>query len=296
MSVVDRAFYPFTMIDCAALDDERLSIYDMAVYAALCRFASSDNDAAFPSVRQIAEKARCSERQAQRALRVLEAEGYIEIEARKHASSIYYLTRTRHKKSDAEPRKEMGDCGAGGGCLSGTLTRSTELNKTYSAYAEGEKASPADAEAQDEPEEQGEAGVEEPRPLAEQLARVPGPMKQAAQYLLLKTGRPTLTDAEVYALRELERLHYPARVTGEIDTAAARFAESGRPLSGLTFEYLLAALRHQKSRRQAPARDAPGSKGGRGKRGKREASEQSEQRRQEDEEQARLIALYGGED
>jgi hypothetical protein len=82
------------------------------------------------------------------------------------------------------------------------------------------------------------------------LAETPYAFKQAAEYLLLKTGRKRLTEAEISALRTLDAQHYPARVMAEIDKAAERFTRKGRPLSSLSFEYIAESLKHQASRPQ----------------------------------------------
>ena len=79
----------------------------------------------------------------------------------------------------------------------------------------------------------------------------PDIMKPTAEYLLLKTGRKTLTESEISALRTLSASHYPARVQKEIDIACERFKRRNKPLSTLTFNYIAGALAHQQSRKPA---------------------------------------------
>ena len=97
------------------------------------------------------------------------------------------------------------------------------------------------------------------------LTEAPYALKQAADYLLLKTGRKRLTEAKISALRALDSTHYPARIMAEIDKAAERFSRKGRPLSSLTFEYIAESLKHQATRPQthsAGQEQTPASFGG----------------------------------
>lgn len=134
--VVDRAAYPFVRVDRAAYEDEKLSIYDVAVYSALCYFASYQNDKAFPSMAKIAERAKCSERQARKSLRVLEAEGYIKTAIQpKNGANVYFLQRTKHisDKGAAQCAEGAAQCAggaaqcAGGAAQCAPITRIKEL-------------------------------------------------------------------------------------------------------------------------------------------------------------------------
>ena len=121
VSVVDKGSYWFCFLDLSVMRDTALSVYDKAVYAALCSFVSGGNPGAgcFPSLESVAERASCSRRQVIRCIEALEAKGYIEVHRRaeKRKSSVYYLTRKRddvvpdsHPTSDMESPVEKGWC------------------------------------------------------------------------------------------------------------------------------------------------------------------------------------------
>jgi hypothetical protein len=84
---------------------------------------------------------------------------------------------------------------------------------------------------------------------------IPLMFSETVDLLLAKTGRTAIAPDELDALRELDRLHTPARVQQEITRSVARFKSRSRPLSELTFCYLLDALRHQTTRKQGPPPD-----------------------------------------
>lgn len=73
----------------------------------------------------------------------------------------------------------------------------------------------------------------------------PDIMKPTAEYLLLKTGRKSLTWEEISSLRELAANQYPSRVQKEIDRAYERFRRKGHDLKTLTFSYIAGSLRNQ---------------------------------------------------
>ncbi|MDR3354131.1 MAG: helix-turn-helix domain-containing protein [Synergistaceae bacterium] len=102
---MDPNDYPFTRVDNAAIIDPELSIYDTSVYMALCSFASNLNGCAYPSMQTLAERAKCSVRQARKSIRVLEERGYITIGMRTGGVSIYKLTRNKHRDMP-----ESGEC------------------------------------------------------------------------------------------------------------------------------------------------------------------------------------------
>jgi len=79
------------------------------------------------------------------------------------------------------------------------------------------------------------------------VSESPQAFRQAAEYLLLKTGRKGLTEGEIAALRTLNAAHTPARVLREIDVAVERFQRNSKPLESLGFEYIASALKHQTS-------------------------------------------------
>ena len=82
------------------------------------------------------------------------------------------------------------------------------------------------------------------------LSGVPDIMRDVAEYLLLKTGRPYLTDNEKRIIRELlDKQHTPARVMKEIRKAYKRFiSDPNKNIHQLTFNYIGECLRNQESR------------------------------------------------
>ena len=79
-----RKFFRFTR---KVVDDERhlTKPVEIAVYAVLCMYADNDDMSAYPSVKTIANKARCSERVVYRALDALKDAGYIDVKERRDA-------------------------------------------------------------------------------------------------------------------------------------------------------------------------------------------------------------------
>ncbi|MBQ9566306.1 MAG: hypothetical protein IJU98_12035 [Synergistaceae bacterium] len=94
------------------------------------------------------------------------------------------------------------------------------------------------------------------------VSEAPQAFRQAAEYLLLKTGRKGLTEGDIAALRTLNTAHTPARVLKEIDVAVDRYTRLKRPLSSLGFEYIAEALKQQVSRKQVNGCPRTASKGG----------------------------------
>jgi hypothetical protein len=84
-------------------------------------------------------------------------------------------------------------------------------------------------------------------------------MKQTATYLLLRTGREGLSEAEISDLRKLNATHCPAVVQKEIDIAVDRFRRLRRDPKTLTFTYLVESLRYRKPTRPlgGKGRDKP---------------------------------------
>lgn len=83
------------------------------------------------------------------------------------------------------------------------------------------------------------------------LSGIPDIMRDVAEYLLLKTGRPYLTDNEKRIIRELlDKQHTPARVMKEIRKAYKRFINDPKKnIHQLTFNYIGECLRDQESRK-----------------------------------------------
>ena len=89
--------------------------------------------------------------------------------------------------------------------------------------------------------------VEIPEIPKENLEDVPEVLKPVARYLLAFTGRKALTENETECLRKLFNQHTPIRIQKFIDEALERFKKLGRSPRELTFNYVWAALKNQKS-------------------------------------------------
>ena len=80
------------------------------------------------------------------------------------------------------------------------------------------------------------------------LSGIPEVMRPVAEYLLMKTNRPTLRDSEREILRELDTHHTTARILKEINKCCERFENEGRDIQQLTFNYIGKILAAQDSR------------------------------------------------
>lgn len=106
----NEAVRPFTIIYNDILDDETLSLHEVAVYIALKRFADNKTKTAFPSLATIAKKARICKSSVQKAIAGLIDKGYIDKrtrydkEKKEYNSNIYVLL--DKKKTPDETRNE----------------------------------------------------------------------------------------------------------------------------------------------------------------------------------------------
>lgn len=80
------------------------------------------------------------------------------------------------------------------------------------------------------------------------LSELPEAMRPIAEYLLMKTNRPTLRDSEREILKELDKHHTTARLLKEIDRCCELFMHEGRDIQQLTFNYIGKILTNQNSR------------------------------------------------
>ena len=83
------------------------------------------------------------------------------------------------------------------------------------------------------------------------LLGLPEAMRSVAEYLLMKTNRPTLRDSEREILKELDKHHTIARLLKEIDKHCKIFENEGRDIQQLTFNYIGKILANQDSRHSA---------------------------------------------
>ena len=79
------------------------------------------------------------------------------------------------------------------------------------------------------------------------LKDVPEIMKTTVRYLLMRTGRKNLRQTEIPLIRSLSSIHKPARIQKEIDRACEIFIKKGRRLFTLSFQYIFACLKNQKT-------------------------------------------------
>jgi predicted transcriptional regulator len=93
---IDERNHPFTIIYNDLLTDESLSIYDTAVYIALCSFTDLYDQKCFPLVCEIANRAKCGERQVRLSLKTLEERGLIRREHCAGYATIYHIMDTQH--------------------------------------------------------------------------------------------------------------------------------------------------------------------------------------------------------
>jgi hypothetical protein len=157
-------------------------------------------------------------------------------------------------------------CGAGEGCTTCThnkkyLTRTREQEKDKdNPPSEGQAPlATSGEEIENRPELEADEPAASPEPVLYPASEAPQAMTQTAEYLLLKTGREGLTEAEISALRELNASQYPAAVQKEIDVAVERFKRLGRDPATLAFDYIADSMRHRHTRPLSRAQPASGN-------------------------------------
>ena len=223
--------YWFARVDIDVAKDKELSITAKFIFTILCIFADKDKRGCWPSNETVADTAGVSESTLLRAYKELEARGVISRESRfknGQQTSSYTLI-VGH---NAECYGGVIDDGAGVSCMT-DRTRTNEQDIKDSLTREAELP-----ERERIPEAPAESFSPEDAPEI---------MRSTAEYLLLKTGRKTLTENEISALQELSANQYPSRVQKEIDRACERFRRKGNSLETLTFCYIAGALRNQPS-------------------------------------------------
>ena len=92
---LERKRPPFTIIENAIIENQKLSIYAFAVYVVLCKFANQGGKA-WPGYKTIANMAKCSRRKAVQAIEELIQAGYISkeirlTEKREYTSNLYTI-------------------------------------------------------------------------------------------------------------------------------------------------------------------------------------------------------------
>ena len=235
----DRGFW-FAAVDICVLRDKTLSFNAKGVYAVLVAFANIGTKEWALKTETLAAECGVSRRTVMYALKELEEHGYI-IRKKRYAdghqiASIYKII--GHKAECnicTQPEQEQPDkpacniCTQQGAEYAHQLQEPGSLNNTLPSVkgADAPEAAPEDIRL---------------------IEKIPLAMRPTAEYLLLKTGRKGLIPSEVGSLLVLEKIHLPARIQQEINTAVKRFTTRGRPLPGITADYLYESLRYQNSR------------------------------------------------
>lgn len=238
----------FACVDMAVLCDKTLTQTARFVFAILCSFAGMDNRGVWPKNETVADVTGLSIRTVIRAYNELECKGIIARSDRfKDGRQTSSYTRiVGHNApcysvgvSDMTGRDDTHDIHGydthdiqneiQNNDIKDSLTREANLPASEELPIPPEQESPIRQEDSFSPED------------------VPEIMRSTAEYLLFKTGRKTLTESEISALRELSAHQYPSRVQKEIDRACERFRRKGNSLETLTFCYIAGALRNQPS-------------------------------------------------
>ena len=241
---------PYFMMDSVVMTDPTLSPIDKAVFGVLCVHAGIESRQCFLKVKTIATEASCSERSVQNSLKTLEERGIIERTERfKEGSQV---------SSSYQIIGREAPCYTEEGCNTFTPPRTTctrgvqettpRINEKSLNDIKDSLTREAPLPVQPEPEQ----------PSPEIPEDIPDIMRPTAEYFLLKTGRKTLTEAEISSLRELSAHQYPSRVQKEIDRACERFRRKGNSLDTLTLSYIASSLRNQPTRgRKGRAKPKP---------------------------------------
>ena len=239
MSGKNTKGYWFACVDGKVVVDPALSPFDKAVFAVLCFHSDSDDRECYLKVETIAHEAGCSERSVQNSLKKLEGLGIIERKARfennKQISSLYRIIGDKAPcyQTQWEAPEDRGAGDAPGGCTTCTQNESHLNDIKDSLTGEAPLPGSPEPEIPDSPKE------------AYTPEDAPDIMRPTAELFLHKTGRKTLTEADISALRELSAHQYPSRVQKEIDRACERFRRKGKSPGTLTLSYIAGALRNQ---------------------------------------------------
>lgn len=241
INISDGRDFWFAAVDICVLRDKSLSFNAKGVYAVLVAFADIGTRKWALKTDTLAAECGISRRAVMYALKDLEEHGYIKREKRfaegHQISSMYEIIGHKAEckictqpKQEQEHPAECKICTQQGAEYAHQLQEPESLNNNTLPTvreADAPKAAPEDINL---------------------IEKIPLAMRPTAEYLLLKTGRIGLIPSEVGSLLALEKIHLPSRIQQEINTAVKRFTTRGRPLSGVTADYLYESLRHQNSR------------------------------------------------
>ena len=232
--------YWFARVDIDVAKDKELSITAKFIFTILCIFADKDKRGCWPSNETVADTAGVSESTLLRAYKELEARGVIARESRfKNGQQTSSYTLIVGHNAPCYGGDTDGEAGVS------SMTDRTRINEQD---IKDSLTREAPLPVQQEPEQ-------EPPEIPDDI---PDIMRSTAEYFLLKTGRKTLTEAEISSLRELSAHQYPARVQKEIERACERFRRNCNSLATLTLSYIAASLRNQPTRgRKARVKHKP---------------------------------------
>jgi hypothetical protein len=179
----------------------------------------------------------------------------------------------------------MPDMPQGADCESGPNNVFEQPLKNKDIYSPTESAEPAqDGFVDNSNVTEDEPVPESPEEKPVDSSEVPYAMHHVVKYFLRETGRDFLTVSELAPIRDLDRLHYPARIIQEIDVAVDRFRRGGRDPAVLTIDYLYQSLRHQPGRKKKPRASPPD---------KREREERRKLIEWEQEQQRKITEAFG---
>lgn len=268
----------FACVDLKVIRDPELSPFDKAVFVVLCSHADTSTRHCRLKMKTIAAEASCSERSVRASLRKLEERGVIVsrpvfVDGQQRAS-VYEIVGWEAPCYADAPARAAGDAALGRqevpGGAAGDAARINESPSNENPMDEIDLpptgAARAAAPEGHDPSREGEPPREDvpsAPPSAPQevpllpVTEAPEAMRHTAELLLFKTGRKGLTEGEISALRVLAVRHFPERVNREVSRAVERWGARGKPLSGLTFEYIADALKHQVSRGPRPPAGRP---------------------------------------
>jgi DNA-binding Lrp family transcriptional regulator len=274
----------FACVDVDVIKDKTLSTCDKAVYSVICAHVNIRTRTCPLRVKTIAEEANCSVRSVQESLKTLVERGVVEraqcFENGKQKASTYKIVGHRaqcYRGANSAGNANSGDF-RGAGDAGGA--KNDAFRGAYSAPTP-EFCTPRGAENdvlslrepniyENKDTSPSERGTSSPKGAnfgevitPEETATPPeGPpgtngddlidpdeappaMREAVEYFLLKTGRTGIQPEELSAIRALEEIHTPARVSKEIAQAVERFRGNGRSLSRLTLVYIYKSLQYQ---------------------------------------------------
>ena len=238
-------------VDVAVLCDKTLSQSAKFIFSILCIFATTNNRGVWPSNETVADIAGVSVATVKRAYKELEARGVIaRLERFDEKDGGQTSSYTRIVGYNAPCYDEGGSPMTYPPFTNELPPSSPMSHKEYHMNNKDSFTRGADLPTSEKL----------PTAPAESFSPEDAPeiMRSTAEYLLLKTGRKTLTENEISALQELSANQYPSRVQKEINRACERFRRNGNDLGTLTFCYIAGALRSQPTlKRKSRKRSEP---------------------------------------